>query len=100
MASVLLLLARKSQLVGGKGLRKSRLGQMNGAKHECLFQQNIQKKERKKSSRICRNRYVIEVLGEGEGVGADIRVFGSVRLQRVQGGGGGGRVCVSIGVGI
>jgi hypothetical protein len=43
---------------------------------------------------------VIEVLGEDEGVGADIRVFGSVRLQRVQGGGGGRRVCVSIGVGI
>jgi hypothetical protein len=37
-----------------------------------IYSNKIYKKERKKSSGICRNRYVIEVLGEDEGVGADI----------------------------
>jgi hypothetical protein len=68
------------------------------AKHEYLFQQNIQKKERKKSSGICRNRYVIEVLGQVEGAPEPISGLSSrVRPQRVQDDGGGS---VSIGFGL
>jgi hypothetical protein len=70
---LLLLLARKSQFVGGKGLRNSRLGQMDEAKHEYLFEQNIQKKKKKEVlQERYRNRYVIEVLEVDEGAGADL----------------------------
>jgi hypothetical protein len=54
------------------------------AKHESLFQQQIYNKERKKTSEICRNRYVIEELGEVEGASDPVyECVGNVRPRRV-----------------